>query len=270
MATLTTVVVFLPMMLMNESFFMKFLLSKIGMPVVFALVSSLFVALIFIPLAAKRFGDAVVKPDPKSIGWMRKTYQRMLGWTMVHRRDAFLVVVILFASIWWPIENVKQTDQMQFSSNRVTVRMWGPNNFTIAEMDEIASDVEHFVAGRRDKYKIVLVDMINRLRQEGVNRTDAILEAGYNRFRPILMTTCTTVFGLLPMAIGSSTMMGMPYAPLGITMMGGLIVSTLLTLLVVPLFYTFLDDLRLVLGRIAKGAFRAQGKVMEEPVQAAD
>ena len=69
MATLTTVVVFLPMMLMNDSFDMKFLLSKIGMPVVFALVASLFVALLFIPLAAQRFGDVVVRPDPKSIAF---------------------------------------------------------------------------------------------------------------------------------------------------------------------------------------------------------
>ena len=102
---------------------------------------------------------------------------------------------------------------------------------------------------------IVLVDMINRLIGDGYSRRDAILEAGRNRFRPILMTTFTTVFGLLPMALGTSQMMGMPYAPLGRTMMGGLISSTILTLLVVPLFYTFLDDLRLALNRLVAHAF---------------
>jgi HAE1 family hydrophobic/amphiphilic exporter-1 len=117
---------------------------------------------------------------------------------------------------------------------------------------------------------IVLVDMINRLRAEGMSRGNAILEAGYNRFRPILMTTCTTMFGLLPMAIGSSTMMGIPYAPLGITMMGGLLVSTLLTLFVVPLFYTFLDDLRLTLKRITRITFRRQENLPDDPAQAAD
>ena len=102
---------------------------------------------------------------------------------------------------------------------------------------------------------IVLVDMINRLVADGYSRREAILEAGRNRFRPILMTTFTTVFGLLPMAVGTSQMMGMAYAPLGRTMMGGLIMSTILTLLVVPLFYTFLDDLRLALNRLVAHAF---------------
>jgi HAE1 family hydrophobic/amphiphilic exporter-1 len=97
---------------------------------------------------------------------------------------------------------------------------------------------------------IVLVDMINRLRDEGMDREEAIMEAGHNRFRPILMTTFTTVFGLIPLGLGSSTMMRTPYAPLGLTMMGGLIASTGLTLFVVPLFYTFFDDLRLFLRRM--------------------
>ena len=102
---------------------------------------------------------------------------------------------------------------------------------------------------------IVLVDMVNRLRAEGMEREKAILEAGVNRFRPIMMTTFTTVFGLLPMALGNSNMFGMPYYPMGRAMMGGLIASTMLTLLVVPLFYTFFDDLRMALMRVTSGAF---------------
>ena len=104
---------------------------------------------------------------------------------------------------------------------------------------------------------IVLVDMVNRLRAQGMNRLEAILEAGHNRFRPIMMTTFTTVFGLLPMSVGNTSLVGIPYAPLGRTMMGGLICSTMLTLFVVPLFYTFLDDLRTVLRRIAGSAMRS-------------
>ena len=611
MATLTTVVVFLPMMLMNDSFDMKFLLSKIGIPVVFALVASLFVALLFIPLAAQRFGDVVVRPDPKSIALVRRIYRRGLNWVVHHRRDAFLMVVVLFATIYFPYQNVKKTDKMRFSSNRVTVRMYGPNNFSLEEMDKIASDLEVYVNERRDRYKIknvmtyfrrgyinlrmnieedphqewwyavyrwarvligfpierwmtrqeiidelnkdvpryvgfrvsvesrnsggrdpyvglylygpdfekledmlgeverrlqqipsvtslqsdlefgkdeirirvnraqakkhgipaerisrtlayqlrgatlprfqtddhevnvqlildesdrqslvqlknfmfvtdagkklplssfatfemtkgpshifrhngrnrlrvrvyttkddmeglyqeidrvmegftlprgyewnkgeryslysresqamtfavimaivfvfllmgvlfesvilpfavifsipfsflgvywglwltgttmdfmsnvgaivligvvvnnaiVLVDMINRLRGAGMDRMEAIMAAGHNRFRPILMTTCTTVFGLFPMAIGSSTMMGMPYAPLGITMMGGLIVSTALTLFVIPLFYVLLDDLRGSLKRIAAASFQRSEPWVDDPAQAAD
>ncbi len=117
---------------------------------------------------------------------------------------------------------------------------------------------------------IVLVDMINRLRAGGMERDEAILEAGYNRFRPILMTTFTTVFGLFPMAVGTSTMMGTPYAPLGLTMVRGLVSSALLTLFVVPLFYTFLDDLRILLRRIAAGAFSQSETVAYYDAQPAD
>ena len=104
---------------------------------------------------------------------------------------------------------------------------------------------------------IVLVDMVNRLRAEGMDRTAAIMEAGANRFRPIMMTTFTTVCGLLPMALGSSAILGQPYAPMGRTMIGGLLSSTLLTLLLVPLFYMFLDDLRAALKRLTASAFAA-------------
>ena len=102
---------------------------------------------------------------------------------------------------------------------------------------------------------IVLVDLTNRLRAEGLERLPALLTAGQHRFRPILMTTLTTVCGLLPMAVGNAKMVGMPYAPLGRAMIGGLLASTVLTLLIVPLFYTFLDDLRVHAARIAGSAF---------------
>ena len=102
---------------------------------------------------------------------------------------------------------------------------------------------------------IVLIDLTNRLREEGRSRRDALVEAGRHRFRPILMTTFTTICGLLPMAVGNARMVGMPYAPLGRTMMGGLLASTVLTLVIVPLCYTLFDDLRVLLQRIAASAF---------------
>ena len=101
---------------------------------------------------------------------------------------------------------------------------------------------------------IVLVDRVNRLRADGLDRDRALLEAAANRFRPILMTSFTTIFGLLPMALGASTMIGIPYAPLGRAMIGGLFTSACFTLFVVPLFYTYLDDLRIALRRITSAA----------------
>ncbi|MFQ5754429.1 MAG: efflux RND transporter permease subunit, partial [bacterium] len=91
---------------------------------------------------------------------------------------------------------------------------------------------------------IVLIDLVNRLRHEGWNRYEAIIEAGKQRFRPILMTAFTTIGGLLPMAIGNASMIGIPYAPMGRTIIGGLLTSTLLSLIAVPWAYTLFDDMR--------------------------
>ena len=104
---------------------------------------------------------------------------------------------------------------------------------------------------------IVLIDLANRLRAEGRDRFEALMEAGRLRFRPILMTTFTTICGLLPMAVGNARMIGMPYAPLGRTMMGGLLASMVLTLVIVPLCYTFFDDLRELLRRVGRSAVAA-------------
>ena len=83
---------------------------------------------------------------------------------------------------------------------------------------------------------IVLVDYTNQLRGRGYMLQDAVMEAGRSRMRPVLMTTFTTILGMLPMAL--STGMGREmYSPLGITIIGGLLVSMLITLVVVPVIY---------------------------------
>lgn len=87
---------------------------------------------------------------------------------------------------------------------------------------------------------IVLVDLINQLRAEGTPKLEAIMEAGRLRLRPILMTTLTTTLGLLPLAIGLGDGAELR-APMAITVIGGLIVSTLLTLVVIPVMYAVLD-----------------------------
>ncbi|MDH3435353.1 MAG: efflux RND transporter permease subunit, partial [Gammaproteobacteria bacterium] len=87
---------------------------------------------------------------------------------------------------------------------------------------------------------IVLVDLINQLRAHGKQRLDAIMEAGSARLRPILMTSLTTALGLLPMAIGFGEGSEVR-APMAITVIGGLLVSTFLTLLVIPVVYSLMD-----------------------------
>ena len=91
---------------------------------------------------------------------------------------------------------------------------------------------------------IVLLDCIARLRAEGMSREEAILEGTRRRLRPIVMTAATTIVGLLPMALfGESTGQGLSYVSLSITVAGGLALCTVFTACVVPLAYTFMDDL---------------------------
>ena len=92
---------------------------------------------------------------------------------------------------------------------------------------------------------IVLVDHINNLRQDGVARDRAIVTAGRDRLRPILMTVATTIVGLAPLAMGTTQVGGdgPPYYPMARAIIGGLAFSTVVSLLVVPALYVYFDSL---------------------------
>jgi hydrophobe/amphiphile efflux-1 (HAE1) family protein len=91
------------------------------------------------------------------------------------------------------------------------------------------------------KNAILLVDFTNHGQRDGMSQHDAIMAAGQVRLRPILMTTLAMIFGMLPMAIGLGDG-GETQAPMGRAVIGGVITSTLLTLVVVPVAYTYLDS----------------------------
>jgi HAE1 family hydrophobic/amphiphilic exporter-1 len=99
---------------------------------------------------------------------------------------------------------------------------------------------------------IVLIDLVVRLRRDGVPRDEALVEAVGKRYRPVMMTALTTVCGLIPMAVGNAALVGMPYAPMGRAMAGGLLASTFFTLVVVPLLYVWVDEARLWLGALLR------------------
>lgn len=105
---------------------------------------------------------------------------------------------------------------------------------------------------------IVLVDYVNQLRRRGLSIEEALVEAGQVRLRPILMTTSTTVLGLLPMALGFGEGSEIR-APMAITVIGGLIATTLVTLVLVPLIYITLET-------VMAGIFALFGKTWHKPV----
>lgn len=98
-----------------------------------------------------------------------------------------------------------------------------------------------FLLGLANKNAILLVDYINQLRQAGLERTEAILKTGVVRLRPIMMTTASTILGMLPIALGLGAGSELR-SPMAVAIAGGLVSSTILSLIVVPVVYAILDD----------------------------
>ncbi|MFM6988447.1 MAG: efflux RND transporter permease subunit [Arenimonas sp.] len=105
------------------------------------------------------------------------------------------------------------------------------------------------------KNAIILVDRVNQAREAGLAKREALIEGARSRLRPIVMTTLCTLFGFLPLAVATGDGAEVR-APMAITVIGGLLVSTLLTLLVVPVVYDLLDrkpdDFYVARGRLAR------------------
>jgi HAE1 family hydrophobic/amphiphilic exporter-1 len=102
------------------------------------------------------------------------------------------------------------------------------------------------------KNAIILIDKVNQLREEGVPKREALVEGARSRLRPIAMTTLCTLFGFLPLAIATGEGAEVR-SPMAITVIGGLLVSTLLTLVVIPVVYDLLD-------RRADAYYRERGR----------
>ncbi|AXK39503.1 efflux RND transporter permease subunit [Crenobacter cavernae] len=103
--------------------------------------------------------------------------------------------------------------------------------------------------GLAAKNGILLVDFINQARREGMERRAAIVEAGRVRLRPIMMTSLAMIFGMLPLALGGGEG-SETRAPMAHAIIGGMVTSTVLTLIVVPVVYTYMDGLRTRVRRV--------------------
>ncbi|OGA23998.1 MAG: nodulation protein NolG [Betaproteobacteria bacterium RIFCSPLOWO2_02_FULL_67_19] len=117
-----------------------------------------------------------------------------------------------------------------------------------------------FLMGLVTKNAILLVDFANKGQSDGLPQTEALLAAGQVRLRPILMTTSAMIFGMLPLAIGLGEG-AEQQAPMGRAIIGGVITSTLLTLVVVPVIYSYLDSL----GRRLKSGRQGAATLAHQP-----
>ena len=160
----------------------------------------------------------------------------------------FLLMGILFESFLLPF-SVLTTVPFAFVGGVWTLYLTGTT------MDSVGWIGVIILVGVVVNNGIVLIDRIHRLRSE-LPRAAAVVEGSATRVRPILMTALTTVFGLLPMALSQPSGQGLDYRALATCVAGGLAVSTLFTLWVVPLAYTLLDDFATALAARGRWALR--------------
>lgn len=151
----------------------------------------------------------------------------------------FLLMGFLFESFALPL-TIVCCIPFAFAGSQLLLKIYGMPGNLLAYIGIV------IIIGVVVNNGIVLVDLINRQRAKGMERLQAISLAGYYRFRPILMTAGTTIFSLLPMGFGDANLVGIPYNPLGLAMIGGLALNSVLTLMMVPVFYTIFDDMRKV------------------------
>ncbi|MFC5944020.1 efflux RND transporter permease subunit [Micromonospora harpali] len=116
---------------------------------------------------------------------------------------------------------------------------------------------------------IVLMDLINQYRERGMSVAEAVVEGGQRRLRPILMTALATIFALLPMALGITGAGAFISTPLAVVVIGGLVTSTLLTLVLIPVLYTMVEGRRERRQARRSGPAPQPETVAEEPVPVA-
>lgn len=163
----------------------------------------------------------------------------------------FLIMGFLFESFVLPL-SVLPSIPLSF------VGVWWFLYLTDSSLDVLSGIGLLLLLGVVVNNAIVLVDFINNARAQGLDRTEAIVEAGIQRFRPIFMTALTTVGGMLPLAFADAPAEGIPYGPFGKTLVGGMTTSTILTLVVVPVSYTAFDDLRVRIQSWFSRTFRSR------------
>ena len=170
----------------------------------------------------------------------------------------FLLMGVLFESFILPFSVIVSVP-LAFVGSKILMLVTGTGSDLMAKIGYI------ILIGIVVNNGIVLIDAVNRLRKKGFSRSDAIFNACKKRVRPIILTAITTIGGLLPMALGESEFIGIKYAPLGRVVFGGLLASTVLTIIFTPVFYTFFDDLREKVMKLFTSIFiKGSGKKIEQ------
>jgi HAE1 family hydrophobic/amphiphilic exporter-1 len=187
---------------------------------------------------------------------MEESFQRLM-------RGLYLAVIFMFLLLVAQFRSLIEPFNMIFSLSLVTTGILGGLLLAGQTFSTVSILAVVILTGMMMTVAVLMIDLVLRLRREGMARDEAILTAGPIRLRPILMTSFISIVVLIPVAFFPRTGID-AYAPLATVTIGGLAIGTLLALFVVPAMHTYTDDLAEVVKAVIRKLFR-RGKVTAEP-----
>ena len=170
-------------------------------------------------------------------------------------RGLYLAVIFMFLLLVAQFRSLVEPFNMVFSLSLISTGVLGGLLLASQTFSTVSILAIVILTGMMMTVAVLLIDLVLRLRAQGMPRDEAILTAGPIRLRPILMTSLITIVVLIPVAFFPRTGID-AYAPLATVVIGGLTIGTLLALFVVPVVHTYTDDLanllRSALGRVLR------------------
>jgi HAE1 family hydrophobic/amphiphilic exporter-1 len=192
---------------------------------------------------------------PEGVGFAANRQQESLDEDLAAMRSAGLLsIVFIYLLMGFLFESFILPLSIVLTIPLSAIGVWWIHLLTGYDLDFLGAVAIVLLIGVVVNNGIVLVDYVNRLRNQGHSRREAILIATDRRFRPIMMTAITTIGGMVPLALAGANSIGLSYTSFSLTLIGGMTTATLLTLLVVPIFYTLFDDAREAFGAALKRA----------------
>ena len=165
LSTMTTMVVFLPLILMSDDAMFSFFMGQLGMPVIYALGASLVVALLFVPLSTL-FVKEQKMHEPKSILWLTKHYKRALRWLLFHRNDSSMGLMgLVLITVMIPMNVVQCSESSDGMMGEFTVNYRVGSSVTHSEVEDVTDVLEEWVDSRREDWQVD----VYRIRYDGGN-----------------------------------------------------------------------------------------------------
>jgi HAE1 family hydrophobic/amphiphilic exporter-1 len=183
---------------------------------------------------------------------MEESFNRLL-------KGLYLALIFMFLLLVAQFKSLVEPFNMVFSLSLTLTGILGGLYLAGQTFSTVSILAVVILTGMMMTVAVLMIDLVLRLREQGMARDEAILTAGPIRLRPIIMTSLITIVALIPVAFFPRTGID-AYAPLAVVVIGGLTIGTVLALFVVPVIHTYTDDLAALIQRAIARLRRRAGK----------